>query len=409
MLSRRSLFALTAGAGLAGAGATIPGRRARAASQTLKIGVITDMTGPLSSVLGMGSVEGARMAVEDFGGSAAGMPVEIVYADHQSKADIALSIARKWIDEDGVDMLLDIGNSAAAIAVEGLLKEKNRIGIITGAASSDITGKFCNNNTFHWGYDTYMQSAAPAGALTRQGADTWFFITIDYAFGHSLEADATARIIKDGGKVLGSVRHPANSTDFSSYLLQAQSSGAKAIGVANAGSDMEHCLKQGAEFGIWQKQKAAVFGMQMYNVPAIGQQTMQGIIHNSVFLWDRTPETIAFSDRFRPRNGGKPPAETHAVNYSGALQYLKAVKAVGGKDPAAVSKALHEMPVEDFVSVKGSVRKDGRLIRPTFLLRVKKPDQVKAVWDCLEVIDTIPGDQAFRPASESACPLMKAS
>ena len=206
MLSRRSFSALAAGAGMAAAT-----RRARAASSTIRIGVITDMTGPLSSVLGMGSVEGARIAVEDFGGNAAGMPVEMIFADHQSKADIALSIARKWIDEDGVDMLLDIGNSAAAIAVQSLVREKNKIGIITGAASSDITGKFCNSNTFHWGYDTYMESAALAGEMTRQGDDTWYFITIDYAYGHSLEADASARIEKDGGKVLGGIRHPAGA------------------------------------------------------------------------------------------------------------------------------------------------------------------------------------------------------
>jgi branched-chain amino acid transport system substrate-binding protein len=402
MLSRRSFAALSAGAGLASAT-----RRARAAFSTIKIGVITDMTGPLSSVLGMGSVEGARMAVEDFGGRAASMPVEVIFADHQSKADIALSIARKWIDEDGVDLLLDIGNSAAAIAVQTLVRDKNKIGIITGAASSDITGKFCNRNSFHWGYDTYMQSAALAGELMREGEDTWYFITIDYAFGHALEADATARILKQGGKVLGSIRHPANTQDFSSFLLQAQASGAKVIGVANSGDDMERTLKQGAEFGIWKKQKAAVFGMQMYNVPAIGQQIMQGIVHNSVFYWDRTDETRAFSKRFSPRNGGKPPAETHAVNYSGATQYLKSVKAAGTKDPDAVLKAMHELPVDDFVSVKGYVRKDGRLIRPTFLLQVKKPEDVKATWDCLEVKGVIPGEQAFRPLSESACPLVR--
>ncbi len=402
MLSRRAFSALTAGAGVA---ATT--RRARAAAPGIKIGVITDMTGPLSSVLGMGSVEGARMAVEDFGGSAASMPVEIVYADHQSKPDIALSIARKWIDEDGVDLLLDIGNSAVAIAVGTLVRDKNKIGIITGAASSDITGKFCNRNTFHWGYDTYMQSAALAGALTRGGDDTWYFLTIDYAYGHALEADARARIEKDGGKVLGSIRHPANTQDFSSFLLQAQASGAKVIGVANSGDDMERALKQGAEFGIWKKQKAAVFGLQLYNVPAIGMQTMQGILHNSVFYWDRTDETRAFSKKFSPRNGGKPPAETHAVNYSGAMQYLKAVKAAGTKAPDAVLKALHELPVEDLVSVKGYVRPDGRLIRPTFLLQVKKPEEVKGTWDCLEVKSVIPGEQAFRPLSESACPLVK--
>jgi branched-chain amino acid transport system substrate-binding protein len=402
MLSRRSFCQVTAASGLA-----VASRRARAASQTVKIGVLTDMTGPLSSVLGMGCVEAARMAAEEFGGTVASMPIEVVFADNQSKPDIALSIARKWIDEDGVDLLLDIANSSVAIAVEGLVKDKNKIGIITGAASSDITGKFCNRNTFHWGYDTYMQSAAVAGELTRLGDDTWFFLTIDYAYGHALEADARARVEKQGGKVLGAIRHPAGTQDFSSFLLQAQASGAKVIGVANSGDDMERALKQGAEFGIWKKQKATCFGMQLYNVPAIGLQTMQGVLHNSIFLWDRTDETRAFSQRFRLRNGGKPPAETHAVDYSGALQYLKAVKAAGTKDTDAVVKALHELPVDDLVSVKGTVRKDGRLIRPTFLLEVKKPEDVKATWDCLEVRSIIPGEQAFRPLGESACSLVR--
>ena len=400
MLGRRSLLAGASGAALLAG-------NARAASAPVRIGVLTDMSGVLSSVLGTGSVDGARMAIEDAGNKAAGLPVELVFADHQNKADIALGIARKWIDEDGVDLVMDLGSSAAAIAVEGLVKDKNKVCIVTGAASSDITGKFCNRNTFHWGYDTYMQSAAVASELTRRGGDTWFFITVDYAYGQALETDSRAQIEKLGGKVLGGVRHPANTTDFSSYLLQAQSSGAKMIGLATTGSDLERVVQQGAEFGIWAKQKAAAFGLQLYYVPSIGVQAMQGILHNSIFYWDRTNETRAFARKFWARNG-KPPAETHAVNYSAATQYLKAINAAGSKDPDAVLKALHAMPVNDVVTPEGTVRADGRLIRPTFLVAVKKPSEVKEVWDCLEVVSTIPGDQAFRPAAESACPLLKA-
>ena len=400
MLGRRSLLAGASGAVLAGGGV-------RAASAPLRIGVLTDMSGVLSSVLGTGSVDGARMAIEDFGGNAAGIPVDLVFADHQNKADIALGIARQWIDEKGVDLVMDLGSSAAAIAVEGLAKEKNKVCIITGAASSDITGRFCNRNTFHWGYDTYMQSAAVASELTRQGGDTWFFISVDYAYGQALESDSRAAIEKQGGKVLGGVKHPPNTTDFSSYLLQAQSSGAKVIGLATTGSDLERVVQQGAEFGIWGKQKAAAFGLQLYYVPSIGVQALQGILHDSIFYWDRTDETRAFSRRFWARNG-KPPAETHAVNYSAVTQYLKAVASAGSKDPDAVLKALHGMPVKDVVTPEGNVRADGRLIRPTFLVAVKKPDQVKETWDCLEVVSTIPGDQAFRPAADSACPLLKA-
>ena len=322
------------------------------------------------------------------------------------QADIALSIARKWIDEDGVDLLLDIANSSVAIAVEGLVRRKTKLAL-SRAPPVPTSPEVLQPEYVHWGYDTYMQSAAVAGELTRLGDDTWFFLTIDYAYGRALEADARARVEKQGGKVLGSIKHPANTQDFSSFLLQAQASGAKVIGLANSGDDMERALKQGAEFGIWKKQKATCFGMQLYNVPAIGLQTMQGVLHNSVFYWDRTDDTRAFSQRFRPRNGGKPPAETHAVDYSGALQYLKAVKAAGTKDTDAVIKALNELPVEDFVSVKGYLRKDGRLIRPTFLLEVKKPEDVKATWDCLEVRSIIPGEQAFRPLDESACPLVR--
>lgn len=402
MISRRMFCA---GASMLALSVTSTGA-ARANAPVVKIGVLTDMSGPLSAVLGEGSVDGTRMAIEDFGGSVGDMKIELLYADHQGKADVSSGIARRWIDEENVDLILDLGNSAAAIAAQKIVEDKNKIIIVTGASSSDITGKYCNRNSFHWGYETYMQSAAVAAELTRGGGDTWFFITADYAYGHALEADAQKSLEAVGGKVVGSVKHPANTHDFSSLLLQAQNSGAKMVGIASAGDDLERIIKQGAEFGNWQTQKAAAFGLQLYNVPAIGLEPMEGILHNSIFYWDRNDDTRKLSRRFWERNG-KPPAETHAVNYSATTQYLKAISEAGSKDTDAVLAALHKMPVNDVVSPDGHVRADGRLIRPTHIVRVKKAADVKETWDCLEVVTEIPGDLAYRPVADSACPLLK--
>ncbi len=401
-ITRRG-FATTAIAGAAALGA--PGIFAQA--QKLKIGVLTDMSGALSAVLGTGSVDGARMAIEDFGKSVAGMPIELIFADHQNKPDIASATARRWIDEEGVDLLVDLGSSAAAIATETIVKDKNKILIVTGAASSEITNKFCNSNSFHWGYDTYMQSAALAYDITKRGGDTWFFITADYAFGHSLEADARRKVLEAGGKVIGGVKHPANTMDMSSLLLQAQAAGAKVIGIASAGDDLERIIKQGYEFGVWKKAKVAAFGLQLYNIPAIGNEAMQGIVHNSIYYWDRDQKTREFGQRFWKRNG-KPPAETHAVNYSAVGHYLKAVKAAGTKETGAVLKALRSMKVDDAITRGGVVRADGRMIRPTHLVEVKKPADVKQKWDLLTVINEISAENSFRPLSESVCPLVKA-
>jgi branched-chain amino acid transport system substrate-binding protein len=400
MITRRTLGAGAAALGL------VAGRRARAQAQPLKIGVLTDMTGALSAVLGQGSVEGAKLAIEDFGGSAAGMPVQLLFADHQNKPDVASNVARKWIDEDGVSLEMDLGSSAAALAVQNIVRDKNRIAIITGAATSEITGRSCNRNTFHWGYDTYMQSAAVAAELTRRGGDSWFFLTADYAYGHTLEADARRQIEANGGRVVGSVRHPANTHDMSSFLLQAQGSRAKMIGIASAGDDMERAVRQGGEFGLWRQQQAVAFGMQLYNVPSVGVAAMRGILHNSIFYWDRTEATRAFSKRLRAILG-KPPAETHAVNYSAAGAYLRAVQAAGTKEAEPVLAALRAMKVDDVVTPGGQVRADGRLVRPTFLLEVKAPDQVKETWDVFTVKGEIPGDVAFRSPADSACPLLR--
>ncbi|MDQ8727978.1 ABC transporter substrate-binding protein [Bradyrhizobium sp. LHD-71] len=400
-LSRRA-FGATA---IAGAVSLAAGR-SRAAADKVKIGVLTDMSGSLSAVLGTGSVDGTRMAVEDFGGSAAGMPVEVVFADHQNKADVGSAIARRWLDQDGVDVITDLGNSAVAIASQSIVKEKNKIIIISGASSSDLTGKFCNPNSFHWGYDTYMFSAGLASELTLQGGNTWFFLTADYAFGHALETDATRKVEELGGKVLGRARYPINTLDMASLLLQAQTSGAKVIGLVASGDDLERFIKQGNEFGIWRKQKAAAFGLQLYNVMSIGVESMQGIVHNSIFYWDRDDKSRDFGRRFWKRNS-KPPSEAHAIAYSAATQYLKAVRAAGTKDTATLLKVMHELPVDDLVTPGGKVRVDGRLIRPTWLLEVKPKDQIKEGWDAFSVVREIPGEKAFRPLSESACPLVK--
>ncbi|MES2973090.1 MAG: ABC transporter substrate-binding protein [Pseudomonadota bacterium] len=378
-----------------------------AQSQKVKIGVLTDMSGALSAVLGTGSVDGARMAIEDFGKTVAGMPVELVFADHQNKPDIASTVARRWYDQEQVDMLVDLGSSAAAIAASNITKEKDRILIVTGASSSDITGKFCTSNSFHWGYDTYMQSAAVASDMTKRGGDSWFFITADYAFGHALEADARKKILETGGKVLGGVRHPANNMDMASLLLQAQASGAKVIGIASAGDDLERIIKQGHEFGIWKKAKAAAFGLQLYNIPVIGIDAMQGILHNTIYYWDRDDKTREFGQRFWKRNG-KPPAETHAVNYSAVTHYLKAVKAAGTKETGAVLKAIRSLPVDDAITRNGRVRSDGRMVRATHLVEVKKSSDVKQKWDLLSVVSEISADNAYRPLSDSACTLPKA-
>ncbi len=400
-LSRRA-FGATAMAGAV----SLATRRSYAQTDKVKIGVLTDMSGVLSAVLGQGSVDGTRMAVEDFGGSVAGMPVEVVFADHQNKPDIGSAIARRWLDQEGVDVITDLGNSAVAIACQSIVKEKNKIIIISGASSSDLTGKFCNPHSFHWGYDTYMQSAGTATELTQQGGDSWFFLTADYAFGHALEVDATKKVEENGGKVLGKLRFPPNTLDMASLLLQAQTSRAKVIGLIASGDDVERFIKQGNEFGIWKKQKAAVFGLQLYNVMSIGVESMEGIVHNSIFYWDRDDKSRDFARRFWKRNG-KPPSEAHAIAYSAATQYMKAVRAAGKKDTAAVIKALNELPVDDLVTPNGKVRADGRLMRPTFLLEVKPKSEIKETWDVFKVVKEIPPEKSFRPLSESACPLVK--
>jgi branched-chain amino acid transport system substrate-binding protein len=393
---------------LVAAGALLPGGLAKASDDgPVKVGVITDMSSVLAAVSGPGSVDGARMAIEDFGGSVLGKPIELLSADHLGKPDLASATARRWIDQDGVDMVMDFVSSSVAIAVQNVANERNKITMITGAASSDLTGKYCGPNSFHWGYDTYQQSSVVPPILVKEGANTWFFITADYAFGHALERDATKQVTAAGGKVLGGVRSPINTPDYSSFLLQAISSGAKVVGIAASVDDLQRLVKQAREFNlITAERKAVALPMQATDVYGVGLEAMQGVRFSTVFYWDYDDSTRAFSKRFEARNG-KPPSEVHAMNYSAVLHYLKAVKAAGSKDTAAIAKKMRELPVQDAVtSPPARLREDGRLLRTVYIGEVKKPSESKSAWDLYKDLKPIPGEQAFRPIPESECSLV---
>lgn len=371
----------------------------------VKIGVLGAVSGPYGDVGGHGSVVAAQMAIADFGGSVLGKPIELVSADHQSKPDTAVTIARTWIDVDGVDVITDLSTSPVAIAVQKLAADKKRITLNSTASTDALTNHDCTPYGAHWTYDSYSIGKVVASGIAKPGS-TWFFLTVDNAGGAGLQNALTPFLLAKGAKIVGSVRHPINTTDMSSFLLQAQGSRAKMIGIASAGDDMERAVRQGGEFGLWRQQQAVAFGMQLYNVPSVGVAAMRGILHNSIFYWDRTEATRAFSKRLWAILG-KPPAETHAVNYSAAGAYLRAVQAAGTKETEPVLAALRAMKVDDVVTPGGQVRADGRLVRPTFLLEVKAPDQVKETWDVFTVKGEIPGDVAFRSPADSACPLLR--
>jgi branched-chain amino acid transport system substrate-binding protein len=396
------------GAAVLAAAALLPLEDAAAQGAPVKIGVITDMTGVLSAVSGEGSVEGVRMAIEDFGGSVLGQKIELLSADHLGKPDVASAIARRWIDQDGVDVVMDFVSSAVAIAVQNVANERNKITLITGAASSDLTGKYCAPNSFHWGYDTYQQSSVVPPALVKEGFDTWFFITADYAFGHALERDATKKVVEAGGKVVGGVRSPINTSDYSSFLLQAIASKAKVIVIAAATDDLQRLVKQAHEFKlISAERQAAALPMQLVDVYSVGAEAMQGIRFSSVFYWDLDDKTRELSKRFAGRMN-KPPSEVHAMNYSAAMHYLKAVKAAGTKDTAAVVAKMRELPVDDAVTTPpAKIRADGRLMRTIYVGVVKKPGESKGPWDLYKDLKPIAGELAFRPLAESDCALVK--
>jgi branched-chain amino acid transport system substrate-binding protein len=382
-----------------------------AQDKTIKIGVLTDNSGLYSDLGGAGSTVAAQMAVEDSGMAAKGWKIDLISADHQNKPDIATNIARQWIDVEKVDIFMDVLNSGVALAVNNVVKEKNSILIDTGAATSDLTNTQCSPNTIHWVYDTYMLANSTGQALVKAGGDTWFFLTADYAFGAALERDTTAVVVKAGGKVIGSVKHPLNSSDFSSFLLQAQASKAKIIGMANAGGDTTNTIKQASEFGIVAGgQKLAGLLLFITDVHALGLRVAQGLNFTETFYWDMNDETRAFSKRFSERMKSKAePSMVQAGVYSGLIHYFKALEAMGGNphDGAKVVAKMKELPTDDPLFGKGSIRVDGRKIHPAYLFEVKKPEESKGPWDYYKLVGTTPADQAFRPLSESACPLVK--
>jgi branched-chain amino acid transport system substrate-binding protein len=348
------------------------------------------------------------MAAEDFG-PVLGKPVEIVTADHQNKADVATNVARNWYDNDGVDMITDGGSSAVALAVEEVSRQKQKLVLFNGPASSDITGKSCSPYAAHWNYDTYALSHVTGAAVVKAGGKSWFFVGADYAFGHALERDTAEVVEAEGGKVLGAVYAPINTSDFSSFLLQAQASKANIIGLANAGGDTTNSIKQGREFGVVQGgQKFAALLMFITDVHALGLETAQGLQFTSAFYWDQNDETRAFSRRFI-KEVGHMPTMVQAGVYSATLHYLKAVKALGGKDPLKVMEKMRETPIDDFMTHNGQLRIDGRVLRDMYLLQVKKPDESKGPWDYLKIVETVPGEKAYRPLDKGGCPLVEAA
>jgi|SRR6185437_10420025 len=374
-------------------------------SGPVKIGVLNDMSSLYADIGGKGSVIAAQMAADD-AGKVLGQKVQVVSADHQNKPDVGSAIARKWYDEEGVDVITDVPTSSVALAVNEVAREKHKIALIVGAATSDLTGPKCSPYTAHWVYDTYALAHVTGSAVVKSGGKTWYFITADYAFGHALERDTAAVVEAAGGKVVGNVNVPLNTPDFSSYLLQAQASKANIIGLANAGGDTINSIKQGAEFGIVQGgQKFAALLVFISDVHSLGLKTAQGLQLASPFYWDLNDQTRAFSKRFAAK-AGHPPTFDQAGVYSAVAHYLKAVKAIGTKDPDKVMAEMRKLPINDFMTKNGKLRADGRVIRPMYLFEVKKPSESKGPWDYYKLIETVPGDQAFRPIDKGGCPLV---
>jgi branched-chain amino acid transport system substrate-binding protein len=384
------------------------GAHAQVSDGVIKIGVLNDQSSLYADLAGQGSVIAARMAVEDFGAAKKGMKVEILSADHQNKPDVGSAIARQWYDVDKVDVIFDVPNSGVALAVNQITRDKGKALIVSGAASADLTGKACSPNTVHWTYDTWMLANGTGNAIVKTGGDSWFFLTADYAFGHALERDTEAVVLKAGGKVLGKVRHPLNTQDFSSFLLQAQSSKAKIIGLANAGGDTTNSIKQAAEFGIVKGgQNLAGLLVFITDVHGLGLNNAQGLILTESFYWDYNDQTRAFAKRFSAADRGIHPTMVHAGVYAGVLHYLKAVEALKSDDGTKVIQKMKEIPTDDPLFGKGRVRQDGRKIHPAYLLEVKKPSESKYPWDYYKLRATIPADQAFRPEKEGGCSLVK--
>jgi len=387
-------------------GLTSTAAQAQISDDVVRIGVLNDQSSLYADAGGHGSVIAAQMAVEDAGGKVLGKPVDVVFADHQNKADIAVNIARQWFDVGKVDMAIGFDNSAVALAVEQLAAEKDRIAIAGAVGSTAFTGKQCTPTEASWIYDSYALTTSVAKALVAEGHDSWFFITVDYAFGYSLEADASAAVKAAGGKVLGSVRHPLNTSDFSSYLLQAQASGAKVVALADSGGDMINATKQANEFGITRNQSLASLLVFITDVHSMELKVAQGLKLVTAFYWDRDDETRAWSKRFFERQHAMP-TQTQASTYSAVRHYLKSVEAAGTDEAKAVMAKMREIPVNDFFAHNGHLRQDGRLVHDMYFAQVKTPAESTKPWDYYKILSTIPGDQAFRPMSEGGCPLVK--
>jgi branched-chain amino acid transport system substrate-binding protein len=394
--------ALAAGIALVGPAA------AQISDDVVKVGVLNDRSGLYADLGGEGSVIAARMAVEDFGGTVLSKPIVITSADHQNKPDVGSTIARRWIDLEQVDAIADVPSSATALGVLSVTRQTNRMLLLSGPALSEFTGKQCAPTTIHWTYDSYSMANGTVRALIKEGGESWFFLTGDNAGSHSQERDAMTFVEKAGGKVLGAIRHPLNTLDFSSYLLQAQGSGAKIIGLANAGGDTVNSIKQAAEFGITQSgQRLAGLLMFISDVHAIGLKDAQGLVVTEAFYWDLNEKTRAWSRRFMEKHSGRAPTAAQAGVYGAVLHYLKAIDKAGTDDSLAVSKAMKELPVNDMFSDNFKIREDGRVVRDMYLLEVKSPEESKEPWDYYKVLARTPGDEAYRPMSEGGCPLVK--
>jgi len=380
--------------------------QAKVSDGVVKLGVLTDMSGPYADNNGPGSVLAAQMAVEDFGGKVLGAPIEVIFADNQNKPDVGVSIARQWFDNDHVDALVDIAASNVGIAVGHLAQEKNRIVLNSGSSTTRLTNEDCNTVTAHWTYDTYALSNGTAAALTQRGGNTWYFITADYVFGHSLQADATKFVVANGGKVIGSVLVPFPGTDFAPYVLEAQRSGAKVVAMANSGADLVNSIKQAAEFGLNKQQLLTGLLVFINDINAIGLKSAQGMLVTSAFYWNMNAETRAWSMRFFEKRN-RMPTMVQAGIYSAVMHYLKAIQAAGTDEAQAVMAKMRAMPINDFFAKNGRLREDGRMVHDMYLFQVKSPEESKEPWDYYKLVSVIPGETAFQPLSESRCPLVK--
>jgi branched-chain amino acid transport system substrate-binding protein len=392
-------------AGALGCGAA----HAQISDGTIKLGVLNDMSSLYSDIGGKGSVLAAQMAADDVG-SIPGAKVEIISADHLNKPDVGAAIARQWIDVEHVDAIVDVPTSSVALAVQEVVRTKKRIFLMSGPASSDLTGKACSPYGFQWTYDTYALARGTGGAIAKQGGDTWFFITADYAFGHALERDTADAVKAAGGKVLGAVRAPLNTQDFSSFLLQAQASRAKVVGLANAGGDTINSIKQAAEFGLVSGgQRLAGLLVFLTDIHSLGLKTTQGLTITSAWYWDKDDASRAFAKRFMEKNAGVPPTYTQAGVYSAVAHYLKAIKAAGTDDADKVSEQMRKTKINDFMTKDGWIREDGRIMRDMYLERVKSPEQFRYPFDYFEILATIPANEAYRPLKDGGCPYVKSN